>query len=641
MLKTTLITERKKIMKSELDLQKDFINNPELKEQLEYLKSNPMQGMQGVVMVEAFLKGIRDLGYKDTSYAFNELNDNSIQAGARNIHYDLIGKGNISEIIVYDDGHGMVPEMLQVAVAWGGGHRQGSRKGFGKYGYGLPSACMGMGKKYTVYSKTSGNEWHNIVFDVTSLDNNEKIDMSKIVSVPKPCELPSHISNFEGPNFKVSDLQHGTIIQVEEIDRVKPVQINALKNNFLNDFGQTYFKLLENTNIYVDSKKVEPVDVLFATPNARGFKDDINDLSVDIDNPDCYGEINIPIVLQDDNATKSEINVRWSKIPGLFAYRNNEETGTNSVEEAYLQGKIPRTVDKKSYRWKVMRQNHGIVFRRFGRKMDVVEKQSQLGGFNVQNYSNYWKCEVNFPAELDEHFEVNVNKQQISPSELIISTLEDVGVFKILKKIEKDYSDENQVRQTKRKNPTDTSTQDRESEILAQAASLIQGVEVATTDHQERVDKANQRKQKRIEQIAAEKNVSMEQAAVDYEVLYKDRPKICTEQPLGKSHPFLGLEEHGDTIEVKINTDHQFFKNFYCGMGSNGETQSTWQLFLLLLADSYFKQSEDHQDFLESFLNKIGESIKSASRKNKELNPSDDFDTDNELNDDLSDIIGK
>lgn len=456
-------------MKSELELQKDFINNPELQEQLKYLESNPMQGMQGVVMVEAFLKGIRDLGYKDTSYAFNELNDNSIQAGARNIHYDLIGKGGVDEIIVYDDGHGMVPKMLSIAVAWGGGHRQGSRKGFGKYGYGLPSACMGMCKKYTIYSKTSDSEWHNIVFNVTSLDENNDIDMSKVVSTPKPCELPSHIANFEGSNFKVSELKNGTIIQLEEIDRVKPIQIRSLKNNFLNDFGQTYFKLLENTNMYVDNQKVEPVDVLFATPGARGFKDDMNDLSVDIDNPDCYGEISIPIVLKDDKATQSEILVRWSKIPGLFAYRNNEDSGTNSIEEAYIRNKINITPDKKSYRWKVLRQNHGIVFRRFGRKMDVVEKQSHLGGFNVQNYSTYWKCEVNFPAILDEHFEVNVNKQQITPSEYIIKTLEDAGIFRILKKLESDYSDENNVRKSKRKNPEDSSIQQKESEILAQA----------------------------------------------------------------------------------------------------------------------------------------------------------------------------
>ena len=60
---------------------------------------------------------------------------------------------------------------------------------------------------------------------------------------------------------------------------------------------------------------------------------------------------------------------------------------------------------------------------------------------------------------------------------------------------------------------------------------MTQGAEIATSSHQERVDKAKERKQKRIEQIAAEKNITIEQAATDYEVLYKERPRICSEVP--------------------------------------------------------------------------------------------------------------
>ena len=137
-------------MKTELELQKEFIEKPELKEQLEFLKKGGASGIQGVVLVEAFLKGIRDLGYKESANALNEINDNSFQAGARNIHYELIGKNNIGELVVYDDGHGMVKDMLSVAVTWGGTHRQNSRKGFGKYGYGLPSASLSIAKKYTI-----------------------------------------------------------------------------------------------------------------------------------------------------------------------------------------------------------------------------------------------------------------------------------------------------------------------------------------------------------------------------------------------------------------------------------------------------------------------------------------------------------
>ena len=136
-------------MKSELELQKEFVNNPELKEQLEFLKKGGAKGIHGIVLIDAFLKGMRDLGYKSTPYALNEINDNSMQAGARNIHYELLGKNNIEELLVYDDGHGMPKEMLGVAITWGGTHRQDSRKGFGKYGYGLPSASLSIAQKYT------------------------------------------------------------------------------------------------------------------------------------------------------------------------------------------------------------------------------------------------------------------------------------------------------------------------------------------------------------------------------------------------------------------------------------------------------------------------------------------------------------
>ena len=56
----------------------------------------------------------------------------------------------------------MVKGLLPVAVAWGGTHRQGSTRGFGKYGYGLPSASLSMAKKYTLYSKVKGDDWHRL-----------------------------------------------------------------------------------------------------------------------------------------------------------------------------------------------------------------------------------------------------------------------------------------------------------------------------------------------------------------------------------------------------------------------------------------------------------------------------------------------
>ena len=47
-------------------------------------------------------------------------------------------------------------------------------KDFGKYGYGLPSASLSIAKKYTIYSKVKGGDWHKIIFDITKLETTDK-----------------------------------------------------------------------------------------------------------------------------------------------------------------------------------------------------------------------------------------------------------------------------------------------------------------------------------------------------------------------------------------------------------------------------------------------------------------------------------
>src|ERR1035437_862976 len=130
----------------DLQRQRDFVKELEAKK-FDY----------GLVLANAFVKGMRDIGYKSTAYALNELNDNSIQSGARNIHVAFgfasanKAQKKIDMFAVIDDGHGMDPMMIRAAVVWGGTHRHNDRTGFGRYGYGLPSACVSIGTRYTVF----------------------------------------------------------------------------------------------------------------------------------------------------------------------------------------------------------------------------------------------------------------------------------------------------------------------------------------------------------------------------------------------------------------------------------------------------------------------------------------------------------
>ena len=101
----------------------------------------------GLTVGAAFVRGIRKVGYKHTGTALDELIDNAKEAEASQVHVVFGYEGGKSDkkptqIAVVDNGYGMIPEMVRVAVLWGGTDRENSRTGIGRFGYGLPSASM-------------------------------------------------------------------------------------------------------------------------------------------------------------------------------------------------------------------------------------------------------------------------------------------------------------------------------------------------------------------------------------------------------------------------------------------------------------------------------------------------------------------
>ena len=117
---------------------------------------------------------------------------------------------------------------------------------------------------------------------------------------------------------------------------------------------------------------------------------------------------------------------------------------------------------------------------------------------------------------------------------------------------------------------------------------------------------------------AQKKNISVEQAAKDYEDVYKGRPTKFSEEKLGKHNAFLKFDEHGDTVEVVANMDHSFYKNFYMGPGSNPDWRKSWETFFLMFAQLFYKHTEDHQDFINSFVNELSSHLKTVARQRAE-----------------------
>ena len=144
--------------------------------QLAFLEFNKTQVTtdETFFVTEKVMESMRDNGYRDIRKALNDLIDNSEQAGAKKIAVlSTSGKDNvknakerITNIAVIDDGHGMYPDMLPVAIKWGGTDRYDERDGLGRFGFGLPTASISVTRQYEVYSKVKDGEWYKITVDL-------------------------------------------------------------------------------------------------------------------------------------------------------------------------------------------------------------------------------------------------------------------------------------------------------------------------------------------------------------------------------------------------------------------------------------------------------------------------------------------
>ena len=209
-----------------------------------------------VVVAGAFVRGMRDVGYRSNGYALNEHVDNAYQAGAGKVAIWMeSGKqNNVERLAVIDDGHGMVPQMIRLAMLWGGTHRENSRALFGRFGFGLPSASVSIGRRFTVFSKVEGGVWYSCAFDLDAVEDGKYTDENGRIVMPQPApaKLPSWV--LEGMqhknNFGATDIEHGTVVIVDKIDKLKPSTLTASSTRIQNQLRPDLSQLLRKATHY-------------------------------------------------------------------------------------------------------------------------------------------------------------------------------------------------------------------------------------------------------------------------------------------------------------------------------------------------------------------------------------------------------
>lgn len=361
---------------------------------------------------EAFVRGIRHIGYKSNLEAIAELVDNSIQAYSERVDllFDFANDGSAAkptQLAVVDDGHGMGPAMLRFAMMWGGTHRENDRAGLGRFGYGLPCATVSMGRRFSIYSKLARGNTYVVTLDLDLLDADAYRNAKGELEIPAalPSRLPDFVSNALADSHPTG-WKSGTVVVIDKLDRLDWTTATGLRRNLVRHFGVAYHKLLRSTSIYIDGEQVTPIDPLFLSADAELY-------ALDEDRAHALDPVTITIN-GDPGGVRGEVTLRYAWLPPSFG--------------AIDKGRDAIGINANS-RFPILKQYHGIIFSRNGRVVDV---QARTPWTTFINNDRYIRVEIEFSASLDELFGVTTSKQQISLSPEMWDRLRTAGLPKAI-----------------------------------------------------------------------------------------------------------------------------------------------------------------------------------------------------------------
>ncbi len=539
---------------------------------VEDLKSKGEMGFS-LVATEAFVEGMRDSGYKSTATAIDEFIDNAIQAAATRIDIVYDEDGNdIRNIAIIDDGHGMEPDMIRAAVVWGGTHRRNDRSSFGRFGFGLPSAAVSIAKQYEVYSKTDGFGWHKVIIDLQEICSGTKYKNAQgiVVAPPAmPAELPGYVKKY----LDKRELTQGTIINIENPDRLSVGfrKKTAFHNNMMEHIGLIYRHLLRTVPIFLNGKKVDPIDPLFLDPTAR-FYDVGNDLF-------AIGREELVFDAKTADGTKTgKIRVRFSLLPPPKFQRNKD--GKENARMGIMK-------DTEAY----------FIVTRAGRQIDLVRRAKfSKSDFNIQllNNDRNWAVELDFDPVLDEDFGITVNKQQVSISDRMWNILQDQGVGAMVKNLHND--EEKERNKNKAKTKPEAETKDSEA-VMTEAEKFFTTPPVTPPEKEE---KAKKRIEEEAEKKAKETGKEKREHIIEFVEEAHKRPYKIHLEARGVAAPFYRMELFGAQRNLYINSDHNFFNKLYAAEGSSPRLKSALELLLFVVGSCEVEAGGDREIFYQA-----------------------------------------
>ncbi len=503
---------------------------------------------------QTLINSLRDLGYNSTTSAVCEHVDNSLEAGASEIrvYFRQTGKqpNQCIDVLIWDNGKGMPPNALKVAMAFGGSLRFDNRSGIGRYGMGMKAAALNIARSIDVYSWQEPGAYYSMTLDVDEIGK----DKRNMIELPDPQltdALPSDIVNVFTKKMgfpKMSDedelIAHdaeslvermgasGTIVYMPQCDRLSFRTERGLAEHALSEMGRIYRRFLDKgVKLYVNNRRVEAFDPTYWMQSARHTKVE----GIGETRSHLVDSWSIQVPIEQDSLNFTEIRVKLFLLPVL----------------AWV--KLPRATLNNALR---VFDDHTVSFIRNGREVDIVGTVSKLK--IKKHHTLAWlRIEIEFTADLDEAFGIATNKQGVR--------LKEYAADAILKssegRFETNLADMRKQIAMRKLEATDAMRAGAvgEAELLATEADKLQAVALipplVDTPEQQLALEANLRG---LATTLRHENETDEQA---FERV--NSSNYLTDVKHREYAPFYDTEYKFGKLILQLNSAHPFYRNVY------------------------------------------------------------------------------
>lgn len=346
-----------------------------------------------LTQAEQALESSRDSGF-DLSAATGELVDNSYEAGARHVRIATVRDkaGSIVELGVADDGTGIPPDTLARVLSLGYSSRYNSRESLGRFGMGLKLASLSQAQRVEVHTKVKGDpRVFSTHLDLAEVKSGEQQELT----VAEDAAWPKEFARLMADPVTKEPFVSGTLVVWRKIDRLQEggrfgTSVEEKVQSLRKFLARAYRRFIDDgLRIELDDQEVTLHDPLFLLDNPRVTK---RFPGVPKASPVDDGEFPI-----------DGHKVRWTVtlLPPQFREKPNLGGRASKGREGFAELYIPDNESKVS----MLRNGREIYY-------DLVPKLYPGGRDKIDRYIG---VEIEFPAALDEYFQVRNVKRGAEP----------------------------------------------------------------------------------------------------------------------------------------------------------------------------------------------------------------------------------